>query len=126
MSLGDPAVLERFWREQAAASVDTKDFFVGLAQGMSRHFYQIDEEIKALLQNWKFDRIERVDLAVLRLGVYELMFAPEEDRPDAPVILNEMIEIARKFGAKDSPSFVNGILDAVAKKTPPPNRKRKS
>jgi len=70
----------------------------------------IDEAIKARSKNWSLTRMPRVDLNVMRLAAYELMY-----RPDIPkkVSINEAIEIARRFGDKESPAFVNGILDEI-------------
>jgi N utilization substance protein B len=59
------------------------------------------------------DRLEKVDLAILRVGSYEILLDQDSDRADPPVIINEAVEIAKKFGTKESPSFINGILDKV-------------
>lgn len=71
---------------------------------------QIDERLTQLAENWRLVRMAAVDRNVLRLGTYELLFTPET--PPAAV-MNEAIELARRFGSKDSPAFVNGLLDKV-------------
>ena len=74
---------------------------------------KIDEILNGTSRGWKTSRMNRVDLTVLRLGVYELCF--DEDVPTG-VAINEAVEIAKKFGGDDSGSFVNGILGRIAAK----------
>ena len=62
-------------------------------------------------KNWALDRMSRVDLSLLRLATYELLYQP--DVP-ASVVMNEAIEIGKRYGTKDTPSFINGILDKIA------------
>ncbi len=112
-SIADPKVLERFWREQALASSDTRDFFEFLIRGVADNLPAIDRAMEGVLQNWKMSRVEKVDLAILRLAIFELLFCPPAQRPDSAVIINEAVEIAKKFGNKGSPAFINGILDAI-------------
>lgn len=69
----------------------------------------IDEALAALTKNWKFDRLANIDRSILRLGAYEIMFTEVPN----PVIINEAIELAKIYGEKDSPSFVNGVLDKL-------------
>jgi transcription antitermination protein NusB len=111
--LSDPKALDRFWSEQAQASDDTREFFEQLVKGMADHLPAVDREIEAVLQNWKMSRIEKVDLAVLRISTYELLFF---GKTPSAVVINEAVELAKRFGNKDSPSFINGILDALSKK----------
>ena len=87
-----------------------REFAEGLVQGVQEHRTVIDEAIKARSKNWTLVRMPRVDLNVMRMATYELMF-----RQDIPkkVSINEAIEIAKKYGDKESPSCVNGILDEL-------------
>jgi N utilization substance protein B len=82
-----------------------------LVNGVVANLAAIDECIAAKSKHWSMSRMARVDLNILRLAVYELLY-----RPDIPknVTMNEAIEVAKKFGADDSASFVNGILDEIA------------
>lgn len=73
---------------------------------------EIDAIIEKTSKNWKLSRMDRVDRSILRLAVFELSGMPEIP---APVILSEAIELAKEFGAPDSPAFVNGILDRIAR-----------
>ncbi|NVN90748.1 MAG: transcription antitermination factor NusB [Desulfuromonadales bacterium] len=103
-------VLQLFREEQPSLSDRVRQFAEGLVRGVHSERQVIDEAIKARSKNWALSRMPRVDLNIMRLATYELMF-----RSDIPkkVSINEAIEIARRFGDKDSPAFVNGILDEV-------------
>jgi N utilization substance protein B len=109
-TVGIRETLQTFREEQTDVLSRVREFAEGLAQGVQDNREAIDEAIKARSKNWSLSRMPRVDLNVMRLAAYELMF-----RQDIPkkVSINEAIEIARKFGDKESPSFVNGILDEI-------------
>ena len=66
--------------------------------------------MSAALTNWRFDRVADVDKAVLRLGAFELMHEPQTP---AAVVIDEAVELAKRFSEADSPAFVNGVLDAL-------------
>jgi N utilization substance protein B len=78
---------------------------------------EIDEKIQDFSQNWKISRIAKTDLAILRLGIYELLF-----RDDIPpvVAIDEAIELSREFSTDQSNSFINGILDRALRSHPRP------
>jgi len=78
-----------------------------------RHLSSCDELITVCIMEWKISRLSMLDRAILRLAVYQLKFCP--DIPPK-VVINEAIELAKKFSTKQSPGFVNGVLDAVLKK----------
>jgi len=82
-----------------------------LVNGVISNLQEIDRRIAEKSKHWSMARMARVDLNILRLAVFELLY-----RPDIPknVTMNEAIEVAKKFGADDSASFVNGILDEIA------------
>lgn len=109
-SAGVQGTFQAFRDEQSEVTARVREFAEGLVQGVIGQRDVIDEAIKARSKNWALARMPRVDLNVMRLAAYELMF-----RPDIPkkVSINEAIEIARRFGDKDSPAFVNGILDEI-------------
>ena len=109
-SVGLREMLQTFREDQAQVSGRVREFAEGLVQGVQGERANIDTIIRARSKNWALARMPRVDLNVMRMAAYELMF-----RPDIPkkVTINEAIEIARKFGDKDSPAFVNGILDEI-------------
>jgi N utilization substance protein B len=93
-----------------------RDFALELVSGTTSELSAIDELLAANAINWKISRMAAVDRNVLRLGIYELT------RTDTPVsvVLDEAIQLARRFGGDSSPGFVNGVLDAVAKRVGKP------
>lgn len=90
------------------------------ARGVKRNIEKIDEIISSKLENWKFERLSSVDRNVLRLGTYELLY--EMDVP-IEVTLDEMIELAKKYGTENSGKFVNGVLDRIAKEYAPEEKR---
>ena len=82
-------------------------------RGMWDHVKECDERITASTIKWQFRRLSPVDKSILRLSVYQLKFCP--DIPPK-VVINEAIELAKKYSTDKSPAFVNGVLDAVLKK----------
>jgi transcription antitermination protein NusB len=110
-TVGLREMLQMFREEQPEVSDRIREFAEGLVQGVQAQRDVIDAAIKARSKNWSLARMPRVDLNIMRVAAFELMF-----RADIPkkVSINEAIEIARRFGDKDSPAFVNGILDEIA------------
>ena len=78
--------------------------------GIENNKEAIDEAISSNLQNWKIDRISKVNLTILRLAAYEILFDEEVPRS---VAINEALEITRKYSDEKSVSFVNGVLDKI-------------
>lgn len=93
-------------------SPQSRRFAEDLVAGVSEQLERIDRMIEAHSSNWSLDRMARVDLALLRMATYELLCSP--DVP-ANVVINEAIEIGKCFGTKETPAFINGILDQVAR-----------
>lgn len=91
------------------------DFFQSSLGGLTLNLQEIDGIITETLKNWKFDRISLVDRSILRLGTYEIFFSLSP--VPYPVVINEAVELAKKFGTNESGAFVNGVLDAIRKKT---------
>lgn len=81
--------------------------------GTIENIDKIDSMIREHLRNWKFDRIAKVDLAILRLSVYGLLFQKDTD---GKIIINEAVKIAQEYGNDDSYKFINGLLDSIYKK----------
>jgi transcription antitermination protein NusB len=92
---------------------DTLAFARLLIQGTLENLPAVDEAIRRELENWDFSRLNKVDLAILRMSVYCLLY--QADIP-ATVTIDEAVEIAQSFGTEDSYRFVNGVLDAVRKR----------
>lgn len=104
------AAIERFAHDRLSNS-QAEEFCLALYDGVVQHLAEIDASITAASDNWKLHRMAASDRNVLRLGAYEIAYAPEPT-PGA-VALDEAIELARRYGSKDSPAFVNGVLDKV-------------
>jgi len=106
--------LRLFWDEQRAPK-GIREFTDQLVTGVVEHRPEIDTLIKEKSKNWSLGRMAKVDLNILRIAAYELMY-----RQDIPrnVTINEGIEIAKKFGTEESPAFINGILDEIAAGVP--------
>ena len=102
--------LETERRERLGA--DILAFAVLLTSGTVENIEQIDEAIKNHTEHWDLDRIARVDLAILRISIYALLFQPEIP---STVTIDEAIEIAKQYGSDESYRFINGVLDAVRK-----------
>jgi N utilization substance protein B len=103
-----PAI-ERFVRERLRDPAH-EPYCLALFDGVTAHAAALDEQLAAAAENWRVSRMAAVDRNVLRLGVYELLHSTEA--PPA-VAINEAIELARRYGSKDSPAFVNGVLDRI-------------
>jgi N utilization substance protein B len=120
-------VLEDFWRSfrfkedilgEPCDEVDrpipaeVRRFADELVLGVAEHLENIDAAIEEHSTNWALDRMARVDLSLLRMAVFELLYQTEVP---SSVVINEAIEIGKRFGTKDTPAFVNGILDKVSR-----------
>lgn len=97
--------------EEDKDDLDLSFIKVGL-KGIQDNLQVIDNKIEEQLVNWKLNRISKVNLSILRIAIYEMLF--REDIP-AKVSINEAIELAKKFSDEKSVSFINGVLDQVYK-----------
>jgi N utilization substance protein B len=109
------SAIERFVRDRLRDPA-LEPFCLGLYDGVVAHNADIDKRLAQAAENWRLPRMATVDRNVLRLGAYELLFA--QDTP-AGVAFDEAIELARRYGAADSPAFVNGVLDRLRKDLAP-------
>lgn len=103
-------IFQNFWEGKREAE-EVRDFAESLVFGAVSSLDRIDPMIQRQAEHWRLDRMAGVDRNILRLAVYELL---QETAPPA-VIINEAIEIARKFSTDESTQFVNGILDGIRK-----------
>jgi N utilization substance protein B len=87
------------------------EYAVRLVEGVAGHAERIDELIDTHATGWSLQRLPDVDRAILRLAVFELLWA--DDVPDA-VVIDEAVTMAKKLSTDDSPAFVNGVLGAIA------------
>ena len=88
-----------------------KEYITGKLQGIIAHLQEIDDALAANMRGWTLDRIGRVELAILRLGVYEIRF---DDEVPTGVAISEAVELAKKFGDENAGAFVNGVLAKFA------------
>ncbi|MBI4518752.1 MAG: transcription antitermination factor NusB [Deltaproteobacteria bacterium] len=102
--------LQTFW-DNFEAGEGVKEFARALVAGVADRRADIDALIAKACENWRMDRLSKVDLSALRLATYELLGMPETP---VNVVINEAIEIVRRYGAGESTAFVNGVLDRIA------------
>ncbi len=95
---------------------ETLAFSRMLIQGTLEMLAEVDEAIKGQLENWDFSRLSRVDLAILRISTYCLLF--QKDIPQT-VTIDEAVDISKSYAAADSYKFINGVLDGIRKKPSP-------
>jgi N utilization substance protein B len=102
---------ENYWKELGDPATDeaTREFSNHLASGTLREIEKTDETIRTRAEHWRIERMAIVDRNVLRLAVYEFLFT---DTPHT-VVINEALEIARRFSTFEATQFINGILDAI-------------
>ena len=100
-----------YWKELGETTVDekTRAFADDLVNGTLREIETIDSRIRTRAEHWRIERMAIVDRNILRLSVYEFLF---KDTPHT-VVINEALEIARRFSSFESTQFINGILDAI-------------
>lgn len=90
---------------------EVMSFAERLVCGVAENLERIDQELSSYSTNWALDRMARVDLALLRLAAYELIYC--HDVPHN-VVINEAIEIGKRFGTEETPAFINGVLDHLS------------
>ena len=106
------AGLETFRRSFDAAP-EVWNYALEVLKGVESKSAEIDAMIQKCSAHWKLKRMALVDLNIMRIATFELKFAPES--VPAAVVINEAIEISKKYGTVDSAAFVNGILDQIMK-----------
>jgi N utilization substance protein B len=105
-------VRHTFWAEHGSASAEVRGFADDLFRVATDRGAEIDTLIEGHAEHWRMERMAAVDRNLLRAGVAEFLGYPETPRA---VVINEALEIARKFSSLESVQFVNGVLDSVAK-----------
>ena len=104
-------LVRNYWAELGESDVDegAREFATRLVTGALANLKEIDERIKSRAEHWRISRMAVVDRNVLRLAVYEFLFEPTP----RTVIINEALEVARRFSSFEATQFINGILDAI-------------
>ena len=99
-----------FEQKEQEIPKEQREFILKEVEGTKAHLLEIDEIITKKSKKWKKERISKVDIAILRLAIYEIYFS--EEVPNS-VAINEAVELAKEFGTEQSPAFINGILGSI-------------
>ena len=113
LSGNTPDMIVTTFEDLQKSKANTREFAVRIFQGTLEHLAEIDQMIVAQADNWRIERMAVVDRNIIRMSIYE--FLHENDTPKL-VIIDEAIEIAKKFGTQKSSQFINGILDGILKR----------
>jgi N utilization substance protein B len=107
------ALVQMYWSEladrQDANDSQTEEFASRLVLGATRNLTIVDERIKSRAEHWRISRMAVVDRNILRLAVYEFLY----EKTPHTVVINEALEVARRFSTYEATQFINGILDAI-------------
>lgn len=103
------------FKENTDMNLEDVDFsyIEKLIKGICENVESIDSKIENNLNNWKLNRLSKIDLTILRIATYEILFV--EDVPDK-VAINEAIELGKKYSSDNSPSFINGVIGNMIQK----------
>ena len=113
MAGNEPDMIIETFEDLQKSNLNTREFATKIFRGTVAHMPAIDEMIQAQAENWRLTRMAVVDRNIIRMSVYEFMH--ESDTPKL-VIIDEAIEIAKRFGTLKSSQFINGILDGILKR----------
>ena len=105
--------LQSIFEERAENSEGSKTYTEVLVAGTQQYKVEIDSIISKLSNEWKIERMAGVDRNIARIAVYEMKFSEEKLAPN--IIINEAVELAKRFGTDDSAKFINGILGSLVK-----------
>ena len=105
-------VIKQFWLNRDICE-DLRPFARQLVEGTTLNLESIDAELQVTSKNWKLHRMPIVDLSILRLATYEILYI---DEIDAATSINEAVEIAKSYSTPNSPKFINGVLDNLWKR----------
>lgn len=107
-----PANVEKNFWKSARAAEETRKFANQLFEGAVTHVEAADNLVSELSENWRIDRLAAIDRNILRLAIYEFSFGTAPGK----VVVDEALELAKKFSSAEAPAFLNGVLDAAGKK----------
>ena len=109
----NPEQVEKlFWDAREDVDGETRGFAEDLYRVVHTRLAEVDQVIQQHTQNWKIERMAVVDRNLLRVAVGEMLSYP---KTPGPIIINESLEIARRYGAPESVNFLNGVLDAISR-----------
>lgn len=105
------------------AGIDEPEFAWKIANGVATHLKEIDSIISHAAPQWPLEQIPLIDRNILRIGLYELIYADKNEVPEK-VAINEAIELAKNFGGQNSGKFINGVLGTVYKEVEAKNNQK--
>jgi N utilization substance protein B len=105
--------VDAIFAEQEDLPLKTKEYTKILVDGTTQHLPDIDKELALISKEWAVDRMPGVDRSIARMALFEMKYNPEQ--LDAGVVINEAVELAKKFGTENSGRFINGILGSAVK-----------
>ncbi len=108
-----PVNLLRDFIHDFEMEADVADYAGTLFRGVCENLTEIDRLVESNARHWKISRMSLVDLSILRIAAFEMVFAVPNMKP--AIAIDEAVELARLYGSTDSASFVNGILDPIAR-----------
>jgi len=111
MTRQEPARVEKLFWKSARATESTRKFADELFEGAIDQAAATDQLVERLAENWRLERLAAIDRSILRLAIYELRFGTAPPK----VVIDEALELAKKFSSAEAPAFLNGILDAAYK-----------
>ena len=110
----DPdSILAGYWETHPDCEPEVREFMEELFRGTITHISMIDAMISEQMRNWRMDRLGRVEKGILRLGGYELL---HEAGTPAAVVIDEAVELSKRFSGDEAGSFINGVLDGMREK----------
>jgi N utilization substance protein B len=114
---GDEEAQIDSYLEEYAVDPKEKDYFLGVVRGVTAHKEEIDALFSKHLKGWSLNRLPRIDLAILRIAVYEILFLKEVP---FSVSVNEAVELAHKYSAEESRGYINAVLGKLEPAVPHP------
>lgn len=105
--------LDLFWKQEAISDELTKKYITEIINGIEYNTETIEKEIKENIKSdWSISRISKIDLTLLMLGIFEILYS----KLPYKVVINEVVELAKRYGDDKSKSFINGVLASIVKK----------
>lgn len=115
-SIDSTEVFERVQEFKSTLGVElaseAQAYVATMVKGIIQHHAELDQILEKYLKNWKLSRISKIEHTIFIMAIYELKFHPETP---AKVVINEAIELGKKYSTKESGGFLNGILDSIMK-----------
>ena len=106
--------IDLYIENQDIADKNTKQYIAQIAKGIENHVANIEEKItQNLKKDWTIQRVSKMDIALLKLAIYEILYTETPYK----VVINEAVELAKKYGDATSPNFINGMLASIVKES---------